>query len=96
MSISKKEIEHVANLSRLYLSEGEIETYTEQMNTILEFFGKLNELDTTDVKPTSHALNISNVFRDDKVTVSIPRESALKNAPDEEDGQFKVPPAIEG
>ena len=96
MSLSKKEVEHVANLARLALTEEEINTYTEQLNTILGFFGKLNELNTSHIRPTSHAQDIYNVFREDEARDSIPRETALKNAPDEEDGQFKVPPAIEG
>lgn len=96
MTITKKEIEHVANLSRLILKEEEIDTYTEQLNSILKFMDKLNEIDTTNIKPTSHAIDVKNVYREDKVRESIPREVALKNTADHKDGQFKVPQVMEG
>ena len=96
MAITKNEVEYVANLSRLKLSEEEADRYTDQLDTILNFIQKLDELDTSNVEPTSHALNITNVYREDKVRDSIPREMALKNAPKQKDGQFRVPPAIEG
>lgn len=96
MSISKKDVQHVANLSRLSLTEDEIDVYTSQMNSILDFVEKLNEIDTTDVKPMSHALDIVNAFRDDEVKESITSELALKNAPDSQDDQFKVPTVMEG
>lgn len=95
MAISKKEVDYVANLSRLKLSEKEIDTFTKQLNSILDFAQKLNELDTTDIKPTSHALDLSNVFREDESRDSLPVEIALKNAPEQKDGQFKVPPVME-
>ena len=96
MNISKKEVEHVANLSRLILSDNEVNLYTEQLNSILHFVEKLNEIDTSEVKPTSHALEITNAFREDKVSESISVGKALKNAPDSMDGQFKVPAVMEG
>jgi len=96
MSITKKEVEHVANLSRLDLTEQEVDIFTEQLNSILGFAEKLTELDTENVKPTSHALNITNAFREDEVRDSLPREKALQNAPDQKDGQFKVPTVMEG
>ncbi|TCS80588.1 Asp-tRNA(Asn)/Glu-tRNA(Gln) amidotransferase subunit GatC [Tepidibacillus fermentans] len=96
MRLSKKEVEHVANLARLTLTEEEVALFTEQLSSILDFAQKLNELDTEHVKPTSHALNITNVFREDEVIESISREYALKNAPDQKDGQFKVPSILEG
>ncbi len=95
MAISKEEVIHVANLSRLTLTENEVGTYTEQLNSILDFMKKLNELDTTDIKPTSHAITINNAYRDDEVRESIPKDTALKNAPQKQNEQFKVPPAIE-
>jgi len=95
LAISKKEVDYVANLSRLKLSEKEIDTFTKQLNSILDFAQKLNELDTTDIKPTSHALDLSNVFREDESRDSLPVEIALKNAPEQKDGQFKVPPVME-
>jgi aspartyl-tRNA(Asn)/glutamyl-tRNA(Gln) amidotransferase subunit C len=94
-AISRSEVEYVAKLARLNLTEEEAVKYTEQLNSILEFAGKLNELDTTNVPPTSHVLDVSNVMRDDEVRPSASREDALRNAPDEEDGQFKVPAVME-
>ncbi|CAH1205081.1 Aspartyl/glutamyl-tRNA(Asn/Gln) amidotransferase subunit C [Paenibacillus plantiphilus] len=95
MSITVKDVEHVANLARLELSEGEKEQFTGQLNAILKYAEKLNELDTEQVEPTSHVLPVTNVMRDDVVKESVTVEIALKNAPDEEDGQFKVPAVLE-
>ncbi len=95
MAISRKEVEHVANLARLNLTDEEAELYTKQLDDILEFAQKLNELNTENVPPTSHAFDLKNVLREDKVRKSIEREEALRNAPDSEDGQFKVPPVME-
>ncbi|CEH28113.1 Aspartyl/glutamyl-tRNA(Asn/Gln) amidotransferases ubunit C (Asp/Glu-ADT subunit C) [Aneurinibacillus migulanus] len=94
-AISRNEVEYVAKLARLNLTEEEAVKYTEQLNSILEFAGKLNELDTANVPPTSHVLDVYNVMRDDEVRPSVEREDALRNAPDEEDGQFKVPAVME-
>ncbi|HBI03467.1 MAG TPA: Asp-tRNA(Asn)/Glu-tRNA(Gln) amidotransferase GatCAB subunit C [Paenibacillaceae bacterium] len=94
-AISRQEVEYVAKLARLNLSEDEAEKYTEQLNAILEFAGKLNELDTSNIEPTSHVLDVYNVMRDDEVRPSVDREKALLNAPEEEDGQFKVPAVME-
>ncbi|KRI55320.1 glutamyl-tRNA amidotransferase, partial [Acinetobacter baumannii] len=66
-AISRDEVEYVAKLARLNLTEEEAVKYTEQLNSILEFAGKLNELDTANVPPTSHVLDVSNVMRDDEV-----------------------------
>ena len=90
-AISRQEVEYVAKLARLRLTEEEAEKYTEQLNAILEFAGKLNELDTSTIEPTSHVLDVYNVMRDDEIRPSIDREKALLNAPEQEDGQFKVP-----
>lgn len=95
MSITIKDVEHVANLARLELSEQEREQFTEQMNAILAYADKLGELDTTDVEPTSHVLPVTNVMREDEVRESVSNETALLNAPDDEDGQFKVPAVLE-
>ena len=96
MGLSKKEVEHVANLARLSLSEEEKMQFADQLSSILDLAQKLNEVDTEQLKPTSHALDITNVFREDEARESIPRETALKNAPDQKDGHFKVPPVMEG
>ena len=95
MSVTRKEVEHVANLARLELSEQEQEQLTEQMNAILKYVEKLGELDTGSVEPTTHVLPVVNVMREDRVKPSAGVETALRNAPDEEDGHFKVPAVLE-
>lgn len=95
MKIDETTVEKVAMLARLELDEDKKEEMTEQLNDILEYADKLNELDTEDVEPTAHALPIKNVFREDKVEESLDREAALKNAPEREDGSFKVPQIID-
>lgn len=94
MSISKKEVEYIANLARLKLTQQEIENYTHQLNDILKYMEKLNELDTSEVKPLSHPVENSNVFRNDEIVPSVSREDALKNAPDSTEEFFKVPKII--
>lgn len=91
MRISKKEVEHVALLARLKLSEEEINLYTEQMNSILEYAAKLQQIDTGGISPTAHAVQLSNVLRDDEVRPSMAQEKVLENAPQAEDGFFRVP-----
>lgn len=95
MSVTIKDVEHVAKLARLELSEQEKETFTGQMNAILKYAEKLNELNTDDVQPTSHPMPLSNVLREDISRPSLPIEKVLLNAPDEEDGQIKVPAVLE-
>lgn len=95
MSIAVQDVEHVAKLARLDLSEEEKTKFTEQLNAILKYAEKLNELDTDDVAPTSHVLPIANVMREDEVRPSLPIEKVLLNAPDEEDGQIRVPAVLE-
>lgn len=95
MKITKKDVEHVAMLARLHLDEEEKAKYTEQLNSILDYMEKLNQLDTEKVEPTSHVLPIKNVFRKDRVEKSLANEEVLANAPDKEDGYFKVPRIIE-
>lgn len=94
MTITKKEVEHVALLARLELSEAEKENYTKELNAILDFMAKLNKLDTTDVQPTAHVLNIHNVFREDVVGPNLERELALQNAPDQREGLYRVPKIV--
>jgi aspartyl-tRNA(Asn)/glutamyl-tRNA(Gln) amidotransferase subunit C len=95
MSITRKDVEHVANLARLELSEAEKEQFEDQLNAILKYAEKLNELNTDGIEPTSHVLPLANVMREDKVIPSWPIGKVLLNAPEEEDGQFKVPPVLE-
>ena len=93
--ITKKEVEHVSRLARLDLSDEEKETFTKQLNNILTYVEKLNELDTKDVEPTSHVLQIQNIFKEDEIRESLPRERALSNAPDRTDEFYRVPKIIE-
>lgn len=95
MKISREEVKHVANLARLRFDEGELEKFTDQLNAILTYIDKLNELDTSEVEPTYHVLDLVNVFREDQIQPSLPREAALANAPERADGFFQVPRIIE-
>lgn len=96
-AIDKDTVRHIAHLSRLALSEDELEQYSRQLAAILSYINKLNEIDTKDVQPTSHALpTLKNVFRKDSLKASLKTEEALKNAPSKEGSFFKVPQVIEG
>lgn len=95
MSIQLQDVEHVAKLARLDLSNEEKERYTEQLNAILKYAEKLNELNTDDVTPTTHVLPIRNVMREDEARPSLPIEKVMAIAPEEEEGQFRVPAVLE-
>lgn len=95
VTVTLKDVEHVAKLARLALTDEEKETFTEQLNAILKYAEKLNELDTEGVEPTTHVLPVRNVMREDVTRPSWPLEETLKNAPEEEDGQFRVPAVLE-
>ncbi len=95
MGITVKDVEHVANLARLNLSAEEKEQFAGQLDAILKYADKLNELDTSNIEPTSHVLPLANVMREDETRPSWPIEQVLANAPDEEDGHFKVPAVLE-
>jgi len=95
MKISKEEIEHIAVLARLSLSEEEKGLFGPQLSSILDYMEKLNELDTKGIEPTSHVLALSNVMRDDSPRDSLPREAALMNAPSHVDKFYRVPKIIE-
>ena len=95
MKLNRKDVEHVALLSRLDLSENELDKFTGQLDAILEYIDVLNQVDTSTVEPMAHVLEIRNVMRSDEVQPSLPREAALQNAPDAEDGFFKVPKIVE-
>jgi aspartyl-tRNA(Asn)/glutamyl-tRNA(Gln) amidotransferase subunit C len=92
--ISNEQVKHVANLARLAISEDEAERFTKQLDAIITFAEQLNELDTTNVEPTYHVLDMKNVFREDIKEKGLPREEVLKNVPDHQDGQIKVPAII--
>lgn len=91
MTISREDVEYVAALARLELTEAEIQEYTGQLNSILDYATLLERLDTDNVEPTAHAVPLHNVLRKDEVKRSISHEKALQNAPDDEEGFFKVP-----
>ena len=95
MKLNRKDVEHVALLSRLDLSENELDKFTGQLDAILEYIDVLNQVDTSAVEPMAHVLEIRNVMRSDEVQPSLPREAALQNAPEAEDGFFKVPKIVE-
>jgi len=96
MKITRQHVEDVALLSRLELGEEEMAVYTEQLNDILEYAAVLDQLATEGIQPTAHVLPIHNVMRRDETKPSLPREQALANAPEQEDGYFKVPKIMEG
>ena len=93
--ITMDEVKHVANLARLAITEEEAEKLTNELDAIISFAEQLNELDTENVEPTSHVLDMKNIFREDVSKPGLPVEEVLKNAPDHENGQIKVPAIIE-
>ncbi len=97
MGITKKEIQYVADLARLSLSDEETERLAKDMDSIIRYsMDKLKELDTESVKPMEHVLPIRNVFREDVCDKSSSREDVLQNAPSAENGCFRVPKVVEG
>lgn len=94
MSVTKDEVKHIAKLAKLEFNDEEINKYTDDLNEILGYVDKLNELDTEDVEPLSHPIEGSNVFREDKLKKSVDTEDALKNAPKSTSEYFKVPKVI--
>jgi aspartyl-tRNA(Asn)/glutamyl-tRNA(Gln) amidotransferase subunit C len=95
MKITRAEVEHVARLARLELTEPELETFTVQMDQILAYVDKLNALDTEGIVPTSHAVPMENAFRADEPRPSLGIEGALANAPNHVESFFRVPKVIE-
>lgn len=89
--LTKEEVKHVANLARLAITEEEAEKFAEQLGKITDFAEKLNELDTTNVEPTTHVLPLVNVMREDVATKGLDREVMMLNVKEQEDGQVKVP-----
>ena len=95
MSLSRAEVERISLLARLRLSEQELDTMTTQLTQVVEYVAQLSELNTDDVVPMAHAVEVSNVFRADEVQPSLDRAAALANAPSH-DGQFYLVPAVLG
>jgi aspartyl-tRNA(Asn)/glutamyl-tRNA(Gln) amidotransferase subunit C len=92
--ITRADVEHVATLARLGLTEDEIEEFTGQLGVILEHAAQVSALDTADVPPTAHPLPLVNVLRLDEVEPGLDRDEVLSQAPATEDGQFRVPPIL--
>lgn len=89
--LTKKQVEHVALLGRLELSDEEKEKYATQLSAILEYIEILSKIDTENVLPTAHVLPLKNVFREDRVGEHLANDKALANAPDKEGNSFRVP-----
>ena len=94
--IDQAQVRKVARLSRLELTEAEVEEFTGQLSAILDYMEKMNELDTDSVEPLAHCLPISNVFRADSVKESLGTEKTLGNAPQRDGEFFKVPKILDG
>jgi len=95
MAITREQVEHVARLARLSFTDDELARFTRQLSSILEYAEQVTALATEDVPPTSHAIPLTNVFRDDEVAPCLPQEKALGIGPEVEDGRFKVPRILE-
>jgi aspartyl-tRNA(Asn)/glutamyl-tRNA(Gln) amidotransferase subunit C len=95
MAVDIKTIEHVANLARLNLTDDEKKKLTKEMDDIVSYVDKLNELDTEGIVPREHVIPVNNVLREDEIKESFDREILLANAPDKDNGCFKVPKVVE-
>lgn len=93
--ISKEQVKHVAHLARLAITEEEVDVMTKQLGDIIHYADLLEDLDTSNVEPTTHVLDLKNVMRKDEPRKWIEKEDALKNAPDHLNGQFRVPSILE-
>ncbi|MGD7023945.1 Asp-tRNA(Asn)/Glu-tRNA(Gln) amidotransferase subunit GatC [Rossellomorea vietnamensis] len=93
--ISEDQVKHVAHLARLAITEEEAQKFTTQLDAIIGFAEQLNELDTENVDPTTHVLEMKNIVREDKPVKGLPQKDVLKNAPDHQDGQVRVPSVLE-
>jgi len=95
MAITRRDVDYVAHLARLELTEAEKEKFAVQLSAILEYMAKLDELDTSDVQPMVHGIEGRQAMRPDVAGESLPRAEALRNAPQQSEGSFKVPRIIE-
>jgi len=94
MKITQQEVLHVAKLARLEINPASVDKFASQIGQVLEYVDTLNQVDTQGVVPTTHAISLTNAFRDDRVKPSMERDIALSNAPAQEDGNFQVPKVI--
>jgi aspartyl-tRNA(Asn)/glutamyl-tRNA(Gln) amidotransferase subunit C len=95
VEITREQVEHVAKLARLAVTDEEKALFGRQLSSILTYVETLNRVDTTQVEPTAHVIPLQNVLREDEVKPSLSRDAALANAPDSESGCFRVPKIIE-
>lgn len=95
MALTIEEVEHIAELARLKLSDDEKKRYREQLSAILDYAGRLQQLNTADIPPTSSVLPERSVLRPDEPRPGLTPEELLQNAPEAEDDQFRVPPVLE-
>jgi aspartyl-tRNA(Asn)/glutamyl-tRNA(Gln) amidotransferase subunit C len=91
VALSEKDVQYVAKLARLEVTDQEVAKYTQQMANILEYVEQLNKLDTSNVEPLTHPLDVKNVFRKDELKPSLTQQEVLSNAPEPQSGPFKVP-----
>jgi aspartyl-tRNA(Asn)/glutamyl-tRNA(Gln) amidotransferase subunit C len=91
MALTNADVEHIAHLARLQLTPDEVQQYRQELSDILDHFEALRQVDTSTVSPTASVVSLRTVMRDDMVGSSLPTEDALANAPDAEDGYFRVP-----
>ncbi len=94
MSLDREQVQKIAHLARLHLSEAELDEMTTQLGNIVHFVDQLSTLDTEGVEPFVHAIELDNVFAEDVVHTSLPREQVLKNAPSADSECFRVPPVL--
>lgn len=94
MTLTRKDVEKVSLLGRLRLTERELETMTGQLDAIVDYMATLAEVDVTGVEPMAHAIDLHDVFREDVLKPSLPREEALANAPDEDGECYRVPAVL--
>lgn len=89
--ITKEKVEHIGWLARIEIEEKESDAYAEKLNSVLDYFGQLDEVDTEGVAPTYHVMDVVNVFRKDEVWESMPQDVVLANTEHKQEGNFKAP-----
>ncbi|HMK61677.1 MAG TPA: Asp-tRNA(Asn)/Glu-tRNA(Gln) amidotransferase subunit GatC [Dissulfurispiraceae bacterium] len=95
MKLSLEEVRHIAQLSRLSITDEELELYAPQLSKIIDYVEQLNNLDTSDIEPTSNIIALNNVMADDVLGMCLPRDEALRNAPDSTEKFYRIPKIIE-
>lgn len=93
--LNKNDVFYIANLAKLNIEEDNVEKFTKEFNNIIDYINKLSEVNTDNIEPTSHVLEMFNVLREDIVTSSLDEEEVFKNAPNKEKDHFKVPRIVE-